>query len=88
MCMWMSTCQKKKSLVDGANHAHRPSFLWLYVNRHLLTDPKQRKVIVCESPLAPIALKQTIAKVLFEKLQVRETMVAPPGSTFFLYCGY
>ncbi|KAG0309836.1 hypothetical protein BGZ98_005376 [Dissophora globulifera] len=37
--------------------------------KHLLTDPKQRKVIVCESPLAPIALKQTIAKVLFEKLQ-------------------
>ncbi|KAF8940363.1 actin-domain-containing protein [Dissophora ornata] len=37
--------------------------------RHLLTDPKQRKVIICESPLAPIALKQTIAKVMFEKLQ-------------------
>ncbi|KAF9174548.1 hypothetical protein BGX21_010124 [Mortierella sp. AD011] len=37
--------------------------------KHLLTDPKQRKVIVCESPLAPIALKQVIAKVLFEKLQ-------------------
>ncbi|KAF9579500.1 hypothetical protein BGW38_004217 [Lunasporangiospora selenospora] len=36
----------------------------------LLTDPKQRKVIICESPLAPIALKQTIARVLFEKLQV------------------
>ncbi|KAF9360899.1 hypothetical protein BGX26_007102 [Mortierella sp. AD094] len=37
--------------------------------KHLLTDPKQRKVIICESPLAPIALKQVIAKVLFEKLQ-------------------
>ncbi|KAI1309732.1 hypothetical protein EDD11_003984 [Mortierella claussenii] len=37
--------------------------------KHLLTDPKQRKVIICESPLAPIALKQKIAKVLFEKLQ-------------------
>ncbi|KAF9111353.1 hypothetical protein BGX27_005055 [Mortierella sp. AM989] len=37
--------------------------------KHLLTDPKQRKVIICESPLAPIALKQMIAKVLFEKLQ-------------------
>ncbi|KAG0241354.1 actin-domain-containing protein [Mortierella sp. GBAus27b] len=37
--------------------------------KHLLTDPKQRKVIICESPLAPLGLKQTIAKVLFEKLQ-------------------
>ncbi|KAF9960105.1 hypothetical protein BGZ72_007939 [Mortierella alpina] len=37
--------------------------------KYLLTDPKQRKVIICESPLAPLALKQTIAKVLFEKLQ-------------------
>ncbi|KAG9324585.1 hypothetical protein KVV02_005118 [Mortierella alpina] len=31
--------------------------------KYLLTDPKQRKVIICESPLAPLALKQTIAKV-------------------------
>ncbi|KAG0215105.1 hypothetical protein BGX28_000810 [Mortierella sp. GBA30] len=38
--------------------------------KYLLTDPKQRKVIICESPLAPVALKQTIARVLFEKLQI------------------
>lgn len=40
------------------------------LSRYLLTDPKQRKVIICESPLAPIALKQAIARVLFDKLQV------------------
>ncbi|KAF9978197.1 hypothetical protein BGZ73_003378 [Actinomortierella ambigua] len=38
--------------------------------KYLLTDPKQRKVIICESPLAPIALKEAIAKVLFKKLQI------------------
>ncbi|OAQ36635.1 actin-like ATPase domain-containing protein [Linnemannia elongata AG-77] len=45
--------------------------------KYLLTDPKQRKVIICESPLAPIALKQTIAKVLFDKLQVPSVSFTP-----------
>ncbi|CAO3573121.1 unnamed protein product [Mortierella alpina] len=45
--------------------------------KYLLTDPKQRKVIICESPLAPLALKQTIAKVLFEKLQVPSVSFTP-----------
>ncbi|KAG0253102.1 hypothetical protein BG011_006540 [Mortierella polycephala] len=45
--------------------------------KYLLTDPKQRKVIICESPLAPIALKETIAKVLFEKLQVPSVSFTP-----------
>ncbi|CAG8655151.1 882_t:CDS:2, partial [Acaulospora morrowiae] len=38
--------------------------------RYLLTDPKQRKVVLCESPMMPLTLKQLIAKVLFENLQV------------------
>ncbi|GJJ70787.1 actin-related protein 10 [Entomortierella parvispora] len=45
--------------------------------KYLLTDPKQRKVIICESPLAPIALKESIAKVLFEKLQVPSVSFTP-----------
>ncbi|KAG0047682.1 hypothetical protein BGZ83_007307 [Gryganskiella cystojenkinii] len=45
--------------------------------KYLLTDPKQRKVIICESPLAPIALKETIAKILFEKLQVPSVSFTP-----------
>ncbi|KAG0100244.1 hypothetical protein BGZ93_003112 [Podila epicladia] len=45
--------------------------------KYLLTDPKQRKVIICESPLAPIALKQTIARVLFDKLQVPSISFTP-----------
>ncbi|KAI9269001.1 hypothetical protein BDA99DRAFT_339251 [Phascolomyces articulosus] len=38
--------------------------------RLLLTDPKSRKVIICESPLAPVALKRTIAGLLFQYFQV------------------
>ncbi|CAG8652056.1 13052_t:CDS:2 [Racocetra persica] len=31
--------------------------------KYLLTDPKQRKVVLCESPMMPLKLKQLIAKV-------------------------
>ncbi|KAF9990987.1 hypothetical protein BGZ75_007170 [Mortierella antarctica] len=50
--------------------------------KYLLTDPKQRKVIICESPLAPLALKQTIAKVLFEKLQASALYLHVPSVSF------
>ncbi|KAK1222858.1 hypothetical protein PQX77_014280 [Marasmius sp. AFHP31] len=36
----------------------------------LLTDPKARKVIIVEHPLLPIYIKETLARVLFENLQV------------------
>ncbi|KAG7089391.1 hypothetical protein E1B28_011079 [Marasmius oreades] len=36
----------------------------------LLTDPKARKVIIVEHPLLPIYTKDTLARVLFENLQV------------------
>ncbi|KAF9927512.1 hypothetical protein FBU30_003103 [Linnemannia zychae] len=52
-------------------------YLYEVYFKYLLTDPKQRKVIICESPLAPIALKQIIAKVLFEKLQVPSVSFTP-----------
>jgi actin-related protein 10 len=38
--------------------------------RLLLADPKSSKVIILESPLLPVSIKQTIAKVLFQKLHV------------------
>ncbi|KAF9912925.1 hypothetical protein EC991_007538 [Linnemannia zychae] len=52
-------------------------YLYEVYFKYLLTDPKQRKVIICESPLAPIALKQTIARVLFDKLQVPSVSFTP-----------
>ncbi|KAG0164775.1 hypothetical protein DFQ28_009841 [Apophysomyces sp. BC1034] len=45
--------------------------------RLLLTDPKSRKVILCESPLAPIVLKQTMAKILFDYFQVPSISFVP-----------
>ncbi|CEI96780.1 hypothetical protein RMCBS344292_10934 [Rhizopus microsporus] len=45
--------------------------------RLLLTDPKTRKVIICESPLAPIAIKQVIAKLLFDHFLVPSISFVP-----------
>ncbi|KAJ3844824.1 fungal-specific actin related protein [Lentinula raphanica] len=36
----------------------------------LLTDPKARKVIVIENPLLPLHIKEALARILFENLQV------------------
>ncbi|KAH9847690.1 actin-domain-containing protein [Lenzites betulinus] len=36
----------------------------------LLTDPKSRKIILVEHPLLPLHIKETIARVLFNNLQV------------------
>ncbi|CAO3597823.1 unnamed protein product [Absidia cylindrospora] len=45
--------------------------------RLLLTDPKSRKVIICESPLVPIVVKQTIARLLFDYFQVPSLSFVP-----------
>ena len=39
--------------------------------RSLLTDPKARKVILIEHPLLPLYIKEMLARILFENLQVR-----------------
>lgn len=38
--------------------------------RRLLADPRQRKVIFCESSLLPRAIKETIIRILIERFQV------------------
>lgn len=48
-----------------------------YYNRLLLTDPKSRKVIICESPLAPVVIKQMIARLLFDYFQVPSISFVP-----------
>ncbi|KAG2225483.1 hypothetical protein INT45_010310 [Circinella minor] len=45
--------------------------------RHLLTDPKQRTVIICEPPMMPIRIKEIIAKILFHRLQVPALCFVP-----------
>lgn len=36
-----------------------------------MCDPKSRKVIILENPLLPLRVKEMIARVLFDNLQVR-----------------
>ncbi|KAJ3367851.1 hypothetical protein GGF31_007011 [Allomyces arbusculus] len=45
--------------------------------RFLLTDPKGKTLIVCEAPFMPVLLKQTIAKVLFERFRIATLHFAP-----------
>ncbi|KAI8801925.1 actin family [Cladochytrium replicatum] len=44
---------------------------------NLLTDPKQRKVILCENVLLPIIVKEAISRVLFTVLQVPSITFLP-----------
>lgn len=61
------------SLVSpGAFYASR---LILALFRHLLVDPKARKVIIIEHPLLPLHVKDVIARVLFENLQVKLSFI-------------
>lgn len=63
---------------DAAERAEEDRMLEIRVEKclrsvfhdSLLTDPKARKVIIVEHPLLPIYIKDTIARVLFENLQV------------------
>jgi actin-related protein 10 len=42
----------------------------LFFRSSLLTDPKSRKVILVEHPLLPLHIKDLLARILFDNLQV------------------
>jgi actin-related protein 10 len=47
----------------------------LVINKYqssLLTDPKSRKVLFVENPLLPLYVKEAMARILFNNLQVSE----------------
>lgn len=46
------------------------SHYWSHCFSSLLTDPKSRKVIVIEHPLLPLYIKEIMARILFNNLQV------------------
>lgn len=54
--------------------------------KFLLTDPKQRRVIISEPPLLPLAVKQLMAKVLFEHFQVPAITFVPLHQVALLTC--
>ncbi|KAK7436979.1 hypothetical protein VKT23_018794 [Stygiomarasmius scandens] len=63
---------------DAAERAEEDRLLEIKLERclrsvfhdSLLTDPKARKVIIVENPLLPLYIKEAIAGILFENLQV------------------
>ncbi|KAJ3246523.1 hypothetical protein HDU78_006743 [Chytriomyces hyalinus] len=56
--------------LDMARRETLTSLLLLVYNKYLLTDPKQRKVIVAEKALMPTQIKLMIADILFRVLNV------------------
>jgi hypothetical protein len=53
----------------------------------LLTDPKSRKVILVEHPLLPLYIKEIIARILFNNLQVRHNGVCTIYSSYIMSSG-
>jgi hypothetical protein len=60
------------------NNVHPTSFL----TSSLLTDPKSRKVIVVEQPLLPLHIKEALARILFNNLQVTWRITLSLQSSF------
>ena len=59
-------------------------FLHMIYFKYLLVNPKERKVVVSESILAPNILRKTLAKVLFSHFDVLSVLFAP-GHLFALF---
>lgn len=56
---------------NGSDDSPVPPLPSLVTYSNLMVDPKTRKVIVLENPLLPTSVKDMIARVLFDNLQVR-----------------
>ncbi|RKP10767.1 actin family [Thamnocephalis sphaerospora] len=52
-------------------------YLYDVFYRYLLTDPRQRKVLICESPLMPTEIKNMLARILFQSFQVPSLSFVP-----------
>ena len=52
-------------------------FLHMIYFKYLLVNPKERRVIVCESLLCPVKFRNTLAKVLFGYFDVVSLLLAP-----------
>ncbi|XP_014667142.1 PREDICTED: actin-related protein 10-like, partial [Priapulus caudatus] len=52
-------------------------FIHMLYFRHLLVNPKDRKVVIIESLLCPSSFRNTLAKVLFKHYEVASVLFAP-----------
>ena len=73
-------------------------FLHMIYFKYLLVNPKERRVVVCESLLCPVKFRNTLARVLFKHFEVVSVAFAPTHllalftlgipSALVLDCGY
>ncbi|XP_045167869.2 actin-related protein 10-like [Mercenaria mercenaria] len=62
-------------------------FLFNLYFRHLLINPKDRRMVVCESLLCPASFRETLARVLFKHFEVGSVMFTPCHLTAMLMLG-
>ncbi|KAK3092796.1 hypothetical protein FSP39_007301 [Pinctada imbricata] len=62
-------------------------FLYVLYFRHLLVNPKDRRVVVCESMLCPSQFRETLALVLFKQYEVPSVLFAPSARLALLTLG-
>lgn len=83
-CPFLPPRQSCPILASAARHAsshRRPRRakpvlpLTAFPRRNLIIDPKTRKVIVVENPLLSTRVKEMIARVLFDNLQVSRALL-------------
>ena len=48
-----------------------PFNIFIVIFRHLMVNPKERKVVVVESLMTPTLFRDTVAKVLFKHFEVK-----------------
>ncbi|KAG1701318.1 Actin-related protein 10 [Nymphon striatum] len=53
------------------------SFMHIIFYKHLLVNPKDRRIVIVESMLSPTTFRETVAKVLFKHLEVSSVLFAP-----------
>ncbi|XP_072031125.1 actin-related protein 10-like [Amphiura filiformis] len=73
-------------------------YLHVIYFRHLLVNPRDRRVVICESVLCPSQFRETLAKVMFKHYEVPSILFAPShllavftlgiNSGLVLDCGY
>ncbi|KAL4237873.1 Actin-related protein 10 [Mactra antiquata] len=62
-------------------------FLFILYFRHILINPKDRRMVVCESLLCPEIFRETLAKVMFKHYEVGSVLFSPGHLTAMLTLG-
>ncbi|KAJ7345394.1 hypothetical protein JRQ81_001344 [Phrynocephalus forsythii] len=79
-------------------YSYLKEFIHMLYFRHLLVNPRDRRVVIVESVLCPSHFRETLTKVLFKYLEVPSVLFAPShlmslltlgiNSAMVLDCGY